>query len=259
MDADLPIPNYFYRFTTHNGASSMYGVAWLLDGYFGTARGIDYLNDILARFSLSLPILERLKHYPEEIYRHHDSVYKLKSFQNLKSMPAKTIGRWRGHDAKDDNTFWELKLWVEYNIKNNGGEGNYVEFQRLLAHAIAYYDWKDKSTARAKCRNIWRWYESRNWQYHILKKSKKTPEEILMTRQERALKNSKMKTEKARKAVVTAITGLYSDEYRKANGKWHYRKIAEVVKLDPRVVAKHIKAFEEEMASRAHITSSVAS
>ena len=173
MDADLPAPNYFYRFTTLDGASSMYGVAWLLDGYFGTARGIDYLNDILARFSLSLPILERLKHYPEEIYRHHDSIYKLKSFQNLKSMPSKTKGRWRGHDAKDDNTFWELKLWIEYNIKNNGGEGNYVEFQRLLAHAIAYYDWKDKSTARAKCRNIWRWYESRNWQYHILKKSKK--------------------------------------------------------------------------------------
>ena len=86
-------------------------------------------------------------------------------------MTKKYVPRLQGHENKDDNTFWELKLWIEYSIKNNGGESNYVEFTLLLDHALEFYEWKDKSTAKAKCRNIWNWYEGRGWAYHILKKT----------------------------------------------------------------------------------------
>jgi hypothetical protein len=146
--------------------------------------------------------------------------------------------------AGDDNTFWELKLWIEHRIRDNGGEGSFVAFTSLLDHALEFYNFKDKSTAKAKSRNIWNWYEARDWTYHILKKSSKTEKEILMTRQERARSNAKAKAEKARKAVINAITGLYADEYKKKSGAWHIKRIAEAINLDPRVVSKYVKLYE---------------
>ena len=246
MDANLPTPNYFYRFNTLVGKSvDSYCIAYLIDGYFATPKGYEYLNDIIARFSLTLPIKERLKYPPKEEDRQHNYIYKLKAFQNLKSMTKKFIPKFRGQEHKDDNTFWELKLWIEYSIQNNGGEGNYVEFMLLLDHALEFYDFKDNSTAKAKCRNIWNWYEAREWTYHILKKSSKTEEEILMTRQERARSNAKAKAEKARKAVINAITGIYADEYKKKSGTWHIGKIVEATGVSRNIVAKYIKQYEE--------------
>jgi len=150
--------------------------------------------------------------------------------------------------AGDDNTFWELKLWIEHRIRDNGGEGSYVEFMGLFDHALGFYSFKDSSTARAKCRNIWKWYEARGWTYHILKKSSKTEEEILMTRQERARTNAIARAEKARKAVINAITGLYANEYKKKSGAWHIKNISEAIGYDPRVVSKYIKQYETNLS-----------
>lgn len=222
-----------------------YCVAYLIDGYFGTLKGINFLNDIVARFCLTLSIKKRLMHEPKPEYKQHAHIYKLKNFQKLKSMTKKFVPRLNGQMPQDDNKFWELKLWLEYKIKNNGGEGNYVDYELLLEHSLEFYKWKDNSTARAKCRNIWNWYEDRDWQYHMLKKSSKSKEEIKMTRQERARTNTKAKADKARKAVINAITGLYADEYKKKNGKWHYGKIAKDIKLDRDTVAKYVKLFDE--------------
>lgn len=245
IDAHLPTPNYFYRFDTLVGKSvDSYCIAYLLDGHFGTQRGYEYLNDIIARFSLTLPIKERLKHPPKEEDKQHDYIYKMKAFQNLKSLTRKYVPKLNGSMAGDDNTFWELKLWIEHRIRDNGGEGSFVEFTLLLDHALEFYEWKDNSTAKAKCRNIWNWYEARGWTYHILKKSSKTEEEILMTRQERARSNAKAKAEKARKAVINAITGLYADEYKKKSGAWHIGKISEAIGLDRDTVSKYVKQYE---------------
>jgi len=197
----------------------------------------------VARFSLTLDVKERLRHPPDEGDRQHDYIYKLRAFQNLKSMARKFVPRLQGVDNKDDNTFWELKLWIEYSIKNNGGEGHFVAFELLLEHALQFYEFKDTSTCRAKCRNIWNWYDKRDWTYHVLKRtSSKTEEEILMTRQERARSNAKAKAEKARKAVINA-TGLYADEYKKVNGKWHIGKIVSATGVSRNIVAKYLKEW----------------
>ena len=87
-----------------------YCIAYLIDGHFGTQIGYEYLNDIIARFSLTLPIKERLKHPPQEEDKQHDRIYKLKEFQNLKSMTRKYVPKLNGSMSGDDNTFWELKL-----------------------------------------------------------------------------------------------------------------------------------------------------
>ena len=245
IDANLPTPNYFYKFTTFDGKSiDSYCIAYLIYGYFGTQKGYEYINDIIARFSLTLPIKERLKYPPEEKDKHHDHIYKLKAFQNLKSLTRKYVPKLNGSMAGDDNTFWELKLWIEHRIRDSGGEGSFTDFTGFLDHALMFYDFKDRSTAKAKCRNIWNWYEARGWTYHVLKKSSKTEEEILMTRQERAISNSKAKADRARKIVINAITGLYADEYKKKSGTWHIKRIAETTGLHREVVSKYVKEFE---------------
>ena len=220
----------------------------MIDGHFGTKLGYAYLNDIIARFSLTLDVKERLRHPPEDKDKQHDYIYRLKAFQNLKSMTKKFVPRLQGMDNKDDNTFWELKLWIEYSIQNNGGEGHFVAFELLLEHALEFYEFKDTSTGKAKCRNIWNWYDKRGWTYHVLKRtSSKTEEEILMTRQERARSNAKAKAEKARKAVINAVTGLYADEYKKVNGSWHIGKIASATGIHREAVSKYLKQWEKNI------------
>jgi len=248
LDAGLPAPNYFYRFNSINGeVTDSYCIAYFLDGYFATKNNQKYLNDIIARFCLTLSVKERFDYLPVA-KQHHDKVYKLKEFQNLKSIPRQRFAPKLRGQMLQDNTFWELKLWIEYNIKNNGGEGNIVEFELLLDHALMFYTFKDRSTAKAKCRNIWNWYAERDWQYHMLKKTEKTEKEILMTRQERARTNAAAKAEKARKAVINALTGLYADEYKKVNGKWHINKIAESIRLDKRTVSKYVREWEAKLS-----------
>lgn len=249
IDAKLPTPNYFYRLGSLMGETiDSYCIGYLLDGFFGTRKNQEYLNDIIARFCLTLSIKERFDYLPKVAKQHHDKVYKLKEFQNLKSIPCKFAPKLRGQ-MPQDHTFWELKLWLEYQIQNNGGEGNMVGFELFLDHALMFYTFKDNSTAKAKCRNIWNWYESRGWTYHMLKKSsKKRKKEIKMTRQERAKSNSKAKAEKARKTVFNVLTGLYRDEYKKVNGKWHINKIAESIRLDKRTVSKYVREWEVKLS-----------
>ncbi len=67
-----------------------------------------------------------------------------------------------------------------------------------------------------------------------------------MTRQERARANARARADKARKMVINAITGIFSSEYKKKSGSWHYRQIGKAINLDSRVVAKYIKEFEEK-------------
>ena len=47
---------------------------------------------------------------------------------------------------------------------------------------------KDKSTLKAKCRNVFNWYFERDWQIGRVNKSNKTKEQIMATRQEHAIK-----------------------------------------------------------------------
>jgi hypothetical protein len=111
---------------------------------------------------------------------------------------------------------------------------------------------KGKSTVRAKCRSVWNWYDTQGWELpkYTRKRKTKDDKELFMTRQERAISNSKAKAEKARKAVINAITGLYADEYKKKSGTWHINKIAEATGLSRRIVSKYLKQWEEAQAQK---------
>lgn len=246
IDADLPTPNYFYRPSVASGLSmESYCVAYLIEGYFKTTTNQAYLNDIIARMLLTLPIKERFKHAPKDEHKQINTLYSLKDFKALKSLTKQSVPKLRGNTADNDVKFWEIKLFIEYRIRDNGGEGSYVEFQTVFDHALHWYEWKDTSTCRAKIRNIWTWYYNRDWKFHLLKKNtQKTEEEILMTRQERARANAVKKSKEAKAKVINAVTGLYADEYKKKSGSWNITKIAEDLKMSRDTVSKHLKEWE---------------
>jgi transcriptional regulator of acetoin/glycerol metabolism len=62
-----------------------------------------------------------------------------------------------------------------------------------------------------------------------------------MTRKERALKNSQAQYEKAHKKIMSLITGIFKDDYKKKNGKWHISKIANDLGMSRDTIRKHLK------------------
>jgi AraC-like DNA-binding protein len=252
IDANLPQPNYFYRYTNANGwAMDSYCIGYYFEGMFNTRKATDYLNDIIRRFIITLPVKERLMYRPSEDTRQHTRIYHLKDFQNLSSIPrfGSSLPNISYLSARHNSgRFWETKLWIEQEIKRNGGEGNIVSYDSLFAVVSEFYEWKDRATCKAFCSNLWNWYDKRDWEYHIMtfRRSNKTKEEILMTRVERAKSNARANEERAYKKVINLITGLYADEYKKKNGAWHIGKISEELNMSRNTVSKHIKAFEQK-------------
>lgn len=181
---------------------TLYSIQFIFDGVFRTPKSIDFLNDILGRFYLSFTEDEILRATRQEV-RTTKPTKKLKAFQNLESLKDIYIPRSANNN---DVVFWSLKLWIEARIK----ETDFIPYSTLEDYAITHFlDLaKDYSTLKAKCRNLWHWYEARNWQ--PTKRGKKYKdlktylEETKMTRSEnaKAMADKKIKenTEKILKA-----------------------------------------------------------
>ena len=68
-----------------------------------------------------------------------------------------------------------------------------------------------------------------------------------MTRKALALKNSKNKAKRNKQLVIGMVTGLYKDEYKKANGSWNINKIAEASHLSRQTVSKYLRVWESNL------------
>ena len=220
-----------------------------------TKIGIDYLNDMIARITITLKECkpERLLFKPnmkEPLAHYYPKIYRLFELQKAKSLTKKTHAPIRA-EALDDFCFWAIKLYTEDAIRIYG-EGTPVPYSQIEEWAFTQFiDYKKgRSTVRAKARSIWNWYDKHSWKlpkgYVKKYNTKKELEDLIMTRQERAKSNAKARAEKARKAVINAITGLYADEYRKVNGKWHIGKISKATSITEKTVSKYLKQYEEE-------------
>ena len=144
-----------------------------------------------------------------------------------------------------DFIFWAIKLYCEDLIRSQG----LAVYSQLEEFALSnFLKRKDASTLKAKCRSIFNWYEGRDWELpkNTRKRKTKDDKELLMTRQERALKNTEARQERARTKVINAVTGLMSETYKKKSGAWHIGKIAQDVGLTPKTVSKHLKELQKE-------------
>jgi len=230
IDEGLPTPNWFVKF------KHSYLIGWLIDGYFYTKKGQEYLNDIIARIIFTLPVKERLKYRPYNPLQ-IDKIYKLKEFKSLKSLPNKfkgyeyAIKPEKGHDR----VFWAIK-WKTEQIIEEQGEGRPVVFDLLHSWTTAHFvdDVKDKSTLKAKCRSVWKWYYDRDWTIPNRRVS-------TMSKTEAALNAAEVKAEKTKQKIINAMNSVIAEDLKKKNGKWNAKKIAEVAGVTEKTVRKYLK------------------
>ena len=241
LDYKLPFPNFVLH--THQGVF----IGWKINGYPGTQEAREYFNDIIARFIITFSEYkpERLDYPPK---KHPNALidlkpsYELSQFQNLKSITSlpkeyKTTES----IAVADQTFWAIKLYTEDLIRSFG-EGIPVPYDSLEEFAMRnFYDKKDRSTLRAKCRNIWNWYDKRNWTIPTKKK------ELEMTREERSRANAQLKKKRARATILGFIQDNSSaDEYKKRDGTWNVTRLSKATKLSRPTIILHLKELQEE-------------
>ncbi len=245
---DIPQPTIIKHI--NNGAF----IGYAIDGYFATEKGKEFLNDIIARFLITfknenierLPFKPKKRDLDEKTAHIFAKVYKLKEFsKRLNSLPVKKQYAPARSDMFEDHTFWAIKLYAEDMIRNYGQ----ISYGIFESWALTQFEEKERSTIRAKCRNIYNWYEARNWNISTskTKKYKNNQEKFRgtkMTRQENMRRISKNKEEANKRKIINLLTGLYADDYKKKNGNWHYGKISEVVGLSSKTVAKIIKNLD---------------
>lgn len=193
FEYDLPQPLSYQR-----QDENIYRISFALNGTFTTLQGIRYLNDILARFTLSFEVLHTYKSFTT------DEGIELSEFQGLKS-----IAKFKNYEKVDngqDNIFWSIKLYTEALIKESGG---LVAYSLLESFALNRFvdRVKDKSTLKAKCRSIWNWYDAREWTIPT-RTRKFTDKELSMSRAEGARKTAQMNADKTKAKIQKAIAGL---------------------------------------------------
>lgn len=212
----IPYPHHHYL------RNNKLVYCWLIDGFFDTIKGIQFLNDIIARFKITFETSQYLKHSTD-----NESTLcplKLKAFQGLKSRAIQRIQQTTRFDGTRDFIFYCLKLHAEVIIKEKG----IFSYDELLEFAIINFieKAKDRSTLKAKCRNIFNWYLDRNFELTRTVYVKKEKDLVMATRQEHAKKITKNTSEKYKKKILNLTTGMFKDEYRKKDGSWNVTKIA---------------------------------
>ena len=241
MDFDLPHPNYHFK--TVQGHLL---IMWHILGYFGTKKSVDYLNDIIARFIFAF---QENKVQRTEIWSKredaltHDKINELKDFQNLQSLNNKTfcIDKRAESIQNRDQIFWSIKLNAEYLIKNY----KTFTYDDLLNFALTNFEDYENSTLRAKCRNIFEWYDERDFKISEKREQKYSNlkeyhRETKMTRTEHIIKVNKQRAETKERAILNLTSGLFSDDYKKKNGTWNKQLIADTLNINKRTVYKYL-------------------
>ena len=239
LEYNLPTPNYLLH------AQRGIFIGWLIKGYPGTKESMAYFNDIIARFIVGFKDYqpERLPYRPNterEAHKLLTTAYDLKNFQNLPSIKSRTR-RYKSSETNPiDQIFWAIKLHTEDLIRQYG-EGTPIAYSLLEEFAFRnFFDRKEKSTLKAKCRAIWNWYNDRGW---TIPKRR----EWQMTRSERAKTNAQLKKQRARATLLGFIKdSLLANEYKKADGSWNITRLSKATKLDPKTIRKHLKELKEE-------------
>lgn len=226
----IPFPHYHY----FKGSARVY--CWLISGWFDTMPSIRFLNDIIARFKITFTTSQYLKHTKD--FTSPITPYVLKEFQSLKSK-AKAIIRdkYSRVETHQDYVFMCIKLYAEDLIRAD----SLIIYDSLESWAFDNFIdiAKDKSTLRAKCRSVYNWYFDRDWQIGRVK-TNRTKGDILATRQEHAKKIAKDKQEQARRKVLSCISGIFKDDYKKKDGSWNVSLIAKDTKLSRPTVMKYV-------------------
>ena len=122
------------------------------------------------------------------------------------------------------------KLKKQNHENNSIVTGKHVSqsrYDELESFAISNFieEAKDRSTLKAKCKNIFNWYLERNFELTQTVYIKKDKDLVMATRQEHAKRIHTKLANDTKKKVLNCITGMFKDEYRKKDGSWNVTKI----------------------------------
>ncbi len=206
IDYDLPPPS------VHKLARKGYFAGWAIDGYFGTKKGREYINDVIGRFLITFADCnpQRLPHKPkldDNSAKIHQKIYKLQEIsRGLKSLPTKKYAPGRA-DKFEDHAFWAIKLYAEDLIAKSG----IIIYETLEQWALGQFEHKERSTIRAKCRSVYNWYEERDFQLPSRGKYSTIQEwykESKVTRSENMKKINEERVIKTKAKIVGAIQSI---------------------------------------------------
>ena len=228
----LPTPNSI-ELTTYGAL-----LAWQVEGYFGTQKSIEYLNDTIGKISIALqeskpkrlpwkPDLRTADHY-------YPKIHKLKAFGSLPNLKRRTKAPSRA-DSFEDYAFWAIKLWIEDQIREQG-EGSPIVYAALEEWALSQFVDKERSTIRAKCRSVWNWNDNRGW---TLPKDKRR---FRMSRQDHIKKVHATRNAKAQAKIRGVLEDMFiQDQIRTKSGKPKISAIAKIAEMHRDTVRKHLK------------------
>jgi len=263
----LPVPNVIIYPKNKNGVF----IGYFIEGFFGTERNRNFLNDIIKRFEKTflklsnIAYVERIKHPPildnkVDFRLQLDVIYSLKDFstildsldyqvskkeEQIKNLEIASILNEK--KVTDDALFDYMRFMAYDFVRANGKEALTREYLEKIGEVGNEVLGKSKefSTIRAKAKAIYNWvidnYNPKginNWNYQ---RKTKNDEELFMTRRERALSNSKKMYEERHKKIISLVTGIFADEYKKKDGSYNINKLAKDAKVSRPTVYKHLK------------------
>ena len=251
----------------HKWLDNSYLIAWIVEGYFLTKQNQKFLSDVIKKMIETLLKAGALKvewigwiniaklnnndiiHLNAYNLRNNIAPY-LEYRKNKTDYRAlELLASATEYKESDDAFFDWLRFKVYDFVKENGKNALTLDYCKELA-IIGYEIMGHKkgiSTPLAKAKSVYNWVmenynpKGNNWNYV----RKLSNEELEMTRRERALKNAQEQYNRAHKKIMSLITGIFADDYKKKNGKWHISKIAKDLKISRDTVRKHLR--EERM------------
>jgi len=222
----------------------LYIVKFEIGGYFSTAKGVEYLQDVQARFVQTYgkdavkPTVPPVTapDYEREVILH------LKEFaanlDSLKHKVANSVPLQKVLANDFDETFWSMKLWMERQLSQNRipTEGE------IEAIGSTYAPHKERSTIRAKAKSIYRWYAIRGFE-PTKDNRKRTVGETPMTRQEACRIANQTKTARVKAKIEQAINLL-----KMQDEKITVRSVANFAQISINTSQKYLKELRNKGA-----------
>lgn len=223
LELDLPVPTVITYFS--RGSVSY---AWAIQGYFGTQKLQSMLRD--TKDKLMALFAHNGLDYQDIGYSTPNIETKNTRFTNVIYKPADFVRSIEDHRIKTIEQKWKKELSIA--LKLNGKKSlidelfencrkdiyalkrvdrlNYENVYSILENANrSYFQNKAcRSDIKCKAQNMFEWtrdnYNSRNSRV----KSTRTPEEIKVTRQERAITNAENKAKTAQAKIIGAVEAM---------------------------------------------------
>ena len=237
LESKLPFPQHFTRYN-----ENVYVIGWLIDGLFGTKEGNEYLNDMIARLTLTLPITARLNRIEagvEQFPKITEAPIKLKMFQNAKSL-TRALNHAKSRAQRPNLTdvqvgdhsiiFYAIKFQAEDFIRELGGWFDYSLLEAWALREFSNQD-KDRSTLKARCWSVWYWYNKRDFKISRRKVS-------IMSRSENMKLINAQRKLKTKQKVIEASKTLF---VKNNQGKIVIARVANVANVDVNTAKKYLK------------------